>query len=56
MACARDTGLRRTDLQTEPILPEGYGVLRALRALFDVLNEAFGLKRKLEKRYPKSRE
>ncbi len=56
MACARDTGLRRIDLQTEPILPEGYGLLSPLGALFDVLDEAFGLKRKLEKRYLQSRE
>jgi hypothetical protein len=56
MACAREQGLRRTELQIEPILPEGYGVLRALRAVLSVLRVAFELKRAMEKRYPRSRE
>jgi hypothetical protein len=41
MACAREQGLRRTELQIEPILPEGYGVLRALRAVLNVLRVAW---------------
>lgn len=56
MACASNRCLRRTELETEPILPEGYGLLKALGALLDVLQEAFDLQRELEKRYPTSRQ
>jgi hypothetical protein len=51
MACVHSTGLRRTELQIEPILPEGYGVLKALRALLDVVTDAYELRRDVEKRY-----
>ena len=52
MACVHDTCLRRTELQIEPILPEGYGALKALRAAIDVLADAYELQRDLQKRYP----
>ena len=55
MACASNRCLRRIELETEPILPEGYGLLKALRSLLDVLRDAFELKREMEKRYPTSR-
>jgi hypothetical protein len=41
MACTSDTSLARIELQIEPILPEGYGLMRALSALFDILQYAF---------------
>jgi hypothetical protein len=44
--------LRRTELQIEPLLPEGYGVLKALRALLGALTDAYKLQRDLQKRYP----
>jgi hypothetical protein len=47
--------LRRTELQIEPILPEGYGVLKALCALLDVLADAYELQRDILKRYSTSR-
>jgi hypothetical protein len=53
MACVHNKGLRRTELQIEPILPEGYGVLKALRALVEVLWDAYDLHYELRKRYPK---
>ena len=52
MACASDRCLRRTELQIEPILLEGYGVMKALRALVEVLEDAYELQRDLAKRYP----
>ena len=52
MACASDRCLRRTELQIEPILPEGYGVTKALRAVIEVLADAYDLQRDLERRYP----
>jgi len=45
MACASNTCLTRIELQTEPILPEGYGLMKALRALVEVLQDAFELQR-----------
>ncbi len=33
--------LPRIELRIEPILPEGYGLLRALSALSDILQDAF---------------
>jgi len=47
--------LRRIELQIEPILPEGYGVLRALRAVLAVLRDAIELEREMRKRYPTTR-
>ena len=52
MACASDRCLRRTELQIEPILPEGYGVMKALRAVIGVLEDAYELQRDVQKRYP----
>ena len=52
MACVHNTCLRRTELEIEPILPEGYGVTKALRALVKVLEDAYELQRDVEKRYP----
>jgi hypothetical protein len=54
MAYVHDTCLRRIDLQIEPILPDGYGVLKALRVVLDVLADAYQLQRDLRKRYPTS--
>jgi hypothetical protein len=55
MACVHDTCLNRTELQIEPILPEGYGVLTTLGALLDVLADAYALQRDLQKQYPTMR-
>jgi len=55
MACASNRYLRRTELETEPILPEGYGLLKAFRAVLDVLQDASELQREMEKRYRTSR-
>ena len=41
MAFTSNTSLTRIELQIEPILPEGYGLMRALSALFDILQDAF---------------
>jgi len=38
-------------LQTEPILPEGYGLMKAIGALLGVLQDAFELRRALERKY-----
>ena len=51
MACASNTCLVRIELQTEPILQEGYGLLKALRAPVEVLQDAFELRRALERKY-----
>ena len=55
MAKFYDACLRRTELQIEPILPEGYGVVRTLRAIVEVLEDAYELQRELQKRYPTMR-
>jgi hypothetical protein len=47
--------LRRTDLQIEPILPEGYGVMTAFRAAIEVLADAYDMQRDVERRYPTMR-
>ena len=41
MSCTSNTSLARIELQIQPILPEGYGLLRVLSALFDILQDAF---------------
>jgi hypothetical protein len=41
MACTSNTCLARIELQIKPILPEGYGLMRALGAFFDILQDAF---------------
>ena len=51
MACASNTCLVRIELQTEPILPEGYGLMKEFRALVEVLQDAFELRRALERKY-----
>jgi hypothetical protein len=38
-------------LQIEPVLPEGYGVLNALRMVLDVVADAYALHRALQKQY-----
>jgi uncharacterized protein YjiS (DUF1127 family) len=43
MTCTYKDDLVRTSLQTEPILPGGYGFLKALRFVGDVLSHAFEL-------------
>ena len=50
MACASHTCLARIELQTEPILPEGYGLMKALGAFFDILQDAFEMCRAAHKR------
>jgi hypothetical protein len=54
MACASNTCLTRIELQTEPILPEGYGLMKALRALVEVLQDALELQHVVQKKYPSS--
>ena len=51
MACASNTCLARIELQTEPILPEGYGLMKAIGALLEVLQDAFELRSALERKY-----
>jgi hypothetical protein len=55
MACVHDTCLNRTELQIEPILPEGYGLMQTLRAVIEILQDADDLQRDLQKQYPTSR-
>ncbi len=43
MTCTYKGDLVRTSLQTEPILPGGYGFLKVLRLVSDVLSHAFEL-------------
>jgi len=43
MTCASKNGLVRTSLQTEPILPGGYGLLKVFRSISEVLEYAFAL-------------
>ena len=43
MTCTYKGDLVRTSLQTEPILPGGYGFLKVLRLVGDVLSHAFEL-------------
>ena len=45
MACTSNTCLARIELQIEPILPEGYGLMRALGAFFDILQDAIEMYR-----------
>jgi hypothetical protein len=51
MAYVHDTCLRRIDLQIEPILPDGYGMLKLLRVLVEILADAYDLQRTLQSRY-----
>jgi hypothetical protein len=55
MACVHAKGLRRTELQIEPILPEGYEVMKAVRMAIAVVEDAYDLQRDLQNRYPKMR-
>ena len=55
MACASDECLRRTELQIEPVFSEGYGVMKALRAVVEVIEDTYELQRELAKRYPTMR-
>jgi len=43
MTCAYKGDLVRTSLQTEPILPDGYGLLKAFRTIGEILRDAFEL-------------
>ena len=50
MTCTSNTCLTQIELQIKPILPEGYSSMRALGALFDILQDAFEMCRVAHRR------
>jgi len=56
MTCAYKGDLVRTSLQTEPILRDGYGLLKAFRAISEVLEYAFELSQTCDRMLQRQRE
>lgn len=56
MTCASKDGLIRTSMQTEPILPGGYGLLKVFRTVGEILEYAFALSQTCNRALQRRRE
>ena len=56
MTCAYKGELVRTSLQAEPVLRDGYGLLKAFRAIREVLEYAFELSQSCDRMLQRQRE